>query len=60
MRIAVKPLAAVVPPAASPVAIVEVVIEPLRRFLCRSHPLEPLETAFPDAEVLTAEERQLQ
>src|SRR5687768_11544508 len=38
-RIAMKPLAAAVPPAASPVAIVEVVIDGLRRFLCRSYPL---------------------
>jgi hypothetical protein len=55
LRIAVKPLAAVVPPEASPVAIVEIAIDGVRRFLCRRYPLEPLEQVFPDADVMTAE-----
>jgi hypothetical protein len=55
LRIAVKPLAAFVPRGASPVPIVEIAIDGVRRFLCRRYPLEPLDQVFPDADVMTAE-----
>jgi hypothetical protein len=55
LRVDVRPLAAKVPAAASPVAIVEIAIEGVRRFLCGATPLLPLGRAFPDARVLGAE-----
>jgi hypothetical protein len=55
LRIAIKPLSAVVPPAASPLPIVETVIDGVRRFLCQGHPLEPIDETFPDRLVTTAE-----
>jgi hypothetical protein len=55
LRIDVRPLAGQAPAAASPVAIVEIAIEGVRRFLCGSTPRMPLTRAFPDARVLGAE-----
>jgi hypothetical protein len=55
LRIAMKHLSVFVPPSASPLIIVEVVIDGVRRFLCQGHPLEPIDQTFPDRLVTTAE-----